>query len=474
MAEQYALQFVLPHNLKKRHVFKISMCDLAKSYRDIAELIDIEATPECFKSWLENQNDGAWFLLVDGLNSHQDAKELREVLPPPERFCGQMLITTQNRGIMASPDPSKRWAYIEVNPLEIGDSLRVFNDHIDRDLIRQDARRAEYDSATQADPDTRKLLTTLWSPLLIKRAAFYMNEKRITVVQMNNLLDSVGLTQVKGLFPDYLQYILSSLSPTLPDTASWPREINLLFSLAFFDTKGVDQNILEWAYEDEEREQLMNISSNLQNRSLIERKDRDGSTVYIIKGNIQTAVLEWVKSFEGDYGGQNGILQRYNIPLSTMKRYYEECEKKSGQSFQPHKKKLELLPHFERFLAFAKETKRTQLAQVLNEEAVLIIIYFSYVLLDIDRHNDALDVLQYAHKHFDVDHKKGEVVDQRLVPKELEFRLRRQMVKARMSRPEDHSSSYHWKAAQELLEILKTEVEAMNHEQAERDGYIIA
>jgi hypothetical protein len=498
-AEEYALQFSIPKDtIHTKHTFTVnarSIEDLRDSFRGIAERINMpvsgtrkqkkvgfEVTTNTVKTWFEDETNEGWFMLVDGLDSYQDAKEIKEMLPMPRRGYDQMLITTRNRHVVVQLDLYHKGACIEVNSLDLDDSHRLFSNQIDSSLITQDPQKAEGSSLMQMDPDTYRLLSTLWSPLLIKYAAIYMNRNQNTVAEMNSLLGDLGLTQIQRFFPDqirriypdYLAYILAPLTSNLHNTASWSREVRLLFLLAFFDRKGVNQDILKLAYEGPEREMLQDLSSRLKDCSLIDRKEqRRGSMTYVIKGNIQIAVLEWIKNFKGKTGGPGGLFLRYNKALSTICRYYRSKNTTKDGPLKLHKEKLALMRHFECFLAFTKEhPQRSKLA--LDREAVQAITYFSYVLLDQDRHMEAIHVIKYAQQHFLFNYKRGGILDkERLKQMRVRFWLGRQLVKVYMSRPEDHDSYSYWSEAQQLLESLKTEARQINEEVPKWDGYMI-
>jgi hypothetical protein len=449
---------------------------MAHSTARTEKKVSFGARTDTVKTWLEHKTNGGWFLLVDGLDSHQNAEDIGMMLPTPRKGYDQMLITTRNRHVVVELYPSLSNACVEVNALDFDNSHRLFLSQIDRSLIRYDVPETEEGSPIRMDPGTHRLLSTLWSPLLIKKAAAYMNKNQTPVAAMNDLIDHTGLTRIRGFYPGYLAYVLRPLTNTLDEPGSWPRELMFLFLLAFFDSKGVRSDILWMAYEGDEREKLHDLSSRLKDLSLIDKVGRDGYEIYVIKGNIRVAVLEWIKNFHDHTGGPQGLLPRYNKTLSTIYRYYRSKKiKKMTQdgTFESHHEKLALMPHFECFLSFIGEKPQGS-TQTLDREAVQAITYFSYALLDQDRHTEAMKAMEYARKRFLTNHEAGDKLDkEKLKLIRVRFWLGRQLAKVYLSRPEDHKSFSHWRQAQQLLMSLKAEAKRIIKEAPKWDEYMV-
>ena len=96
-----------------RHVFHVNATSvecLIRSYDAIADVINnSQADPTdryregslvtryTLKPWLEDDKNGRWFMVVDGLNQTSSMAELRNLLPIPRDGVDQILITTRDR-----------------------------------------------------------------------------------------------------------------------------------------------------------------------------------------------------------------------------------------------------------------------------------------------------------------------------------------------------------------------------------------
>ncbi|KAF2007560.1 hypothetical protein P154DRAFT_517239 [Amniculicola lignicola CBS 123094] len=476
VAIEFAMQLKSKANIKHALIVGAkSPADVQNSYSVIAAKIressgsrlssKIEDVNDV-KAWLENKENGSWVMVVDGLGADHPAKSIRHLLPTPKHNSDKMLITTGDKAQVHS-FLSSSWAAsicVEVQPPSAEDSLRIFSEYIGQPISQPTNGGQETEQQAADRLQTTKLLETLWLPNLIKRAAKYMNEHYITVRQMNGPLAENGSSD---LFGDYLESVLKplikgplSLSEILfgDECIEDHREVYLLFNMAFFGEGGVENALLERDYEsDDERSRLFTLRKRLVDCVLIKPGHNSlGKEVWVINGNIQMALLRWIDKF----GGKDALLRRYDRALSMVYRHYVfETKTREGRdliaSKGPHAIKLSLMSHFEAFVKFVHSMGESppKLKIELNDTTVLLIMYFSHVLLDQDNHKTAMGVVEYAMNHYGKEEGKDiEQVQNRL---RIRFRLRQHLVKIYMSYPEDEADL--WTKAERVIESSKDE-----------------
>ncbi|KAF2656071.1 hypothetical protein K491DRAFT_757864 [Lophiostoma macrostomum CBS 122681] len=501
-AIEYALQFNDPDNkAMKRDIFRVDGSNAEawyRSYDEIAAMInnlhatgrrktgrDIELRKEGVKAWLEDKSHGGWFLIVDGLEMYEDTKRLGELLPSLTRGYHQVLITTRNRDIVEDLDLyDKEDACIEVDPPNTEILLRLFNDCIDKTMLKQESQEGQEREQTLMNADTKKLLETLWSPLLVEKAARHMNKHHLDIADMNELFKKEGFFLVEYFFPNYLEYVLRPLlSGPLSDHNAWSREIRTLVISAFFAPSGVNYKILAFSYSTNEPAAFLKSIGSLQSCSFVRvRKSMEGNQkICVLKGNLQRALLDWIKHAEGEEGGDWGLLLRYNKALSMTYRHYtpkkrkdrqngwtspilrdnDDSENRVGSLTRAYDKALPHMPHFERFLAFTREVAPLPEFK-LDDDSVRAITHFSCALVDKDRHSEALRVMEFAQDHYyHFDHLQSKANDRHDLKRiRIRFWLGRQLCKVYLSRPEDgRTSEEYWDKAKDLMKSLKREAE---------------
>jgi hypothetical protein len=94
----------------------------------------------------------------------------------------------------------------------------------------------------------------------------------------------------------------------------------------------------------------------------------------------------------------------------------------------------------------------------LDDAAVRAITSISQTLLDQDRHTEAMEVLEYAQKHFQCGY-PGAQLSKATHPKQARvlFHLLRQLFKVYLSRPGDDDSAHYLTMAEDLLKRLREE-----------------
>jgi serine/threonine protein kinase len=489
IAETYAFQFTRSgKEIVKRHTFRVcasTLQSLRASYEQIGAEINGKTTTTSerlnsdeVKTWLEDKANGIWFMVVDGLDFQGNCKEIKAHLPALCPAYHQMLITTRNRALVTDMAPSRKEACIEISPLDTSISLRIFQYHIDKALLSSPSTHTEV------------LVKFLRFPNLIKQAAIWMNDQRMTTKQMKDDLLGFGFSEVEeSIHPDYLGYLLKPIttkpSQDLNNMArmfhlATPfrngdihlREMRVLFLLSFFDCRAIDSNLLDEEYVVEDRTNFRKILAKLENCSFIHRRDADDRTIYSVELNVQQAVVSWVKRNEGS----ESLFKYYDRGLCMMFKCYEgykekvknKGKKKSVQSRgSSHVKKLPFEAHFEKFVTFAKENKVRKNLK-LHDRAVRAITIFSHVLLDKNRHDDAILVLEFAQERSPLQAPSAST--QSAEQRRCRIELRRHLITVYFARPIDTESNIFYERADELIKELLQEVEVDDACKVEWEG----
>jgi hypothetical protein len=453
----------------KRHTFKVyanSKLTLLDSYNTIVQQIRSKGrektTQDTLKAWLEDRRNGGWFMVVHGFDSIQNADELWDMLPVPERGLCQMIITSRTRA--AVTEYLGHDACIPVDTLSRADSMRLFNHHVQRALTNRTPRVNADRADDGSDHETESLLEVLWSPFMIKSAAEHMNKNWFTVEFMKERLDGRGFSAVKTRPEDYLGYILRPLLLNRSsEHSSWPRVVHFLFLLAFFAPEGISWDLLLSEYKDQE-DDLDGFLKTLQDCSMVSQDSQQKPSLYVLNGHVRRALLGWIehgpdpgrKRSKGH--GPEALLQRYNKTLSMTYRTYKNrnslAKRTKTKPTKSDQSKQALMRHFECFLDFTKKYPET-LTIPLGNLAVRSVIFFSKILLDKDRYDDAMEVTAYAHAHFKCDLIETNAADDETSKEaRVSFHLVRQLVKVYLALPEDDYSAQYWWRAQELIEKL--------------------
>jgi hypothetical protein len=469
-ASEYARQFVHPEDKTLiRHTFIVDATttdSLMNSYGAIADKINQseaeitdqprappKITRNSFGSWLKQEKNGKWFMVVDGLDPTSDMTELKQILPRPRHGMDQMLITTRNRAkIKEFSSCNPQVPCIQVTALSPADSMRLFKQNIE-----------EWERLKGGETDTPKienLLEKLWSPIMIKYAANQIEDTRATVVQLKEQVDGSGLSEIATPFESYLAHVLQPLTGTLSHTSSWPREVGTLFLLAFFGPHGVKWSTLKHNHGTvRKRTGLIKSLGKLEKCALVDKGPGGTEPVYSINGNIREAILEWIEQRTGPEGGAGGLLERHSKALSVIYKSYQSLletatKTNSDASPQLHQVEQPFMPHFEYFLEFTKKHNGQQ-KPLLQYPAVRAIICLSKVLLDQDRYEEAMRVTEYTRGHFK--HKLGEADSEKQL--HVFFTLGRHLVTIYLARPKDDMSSSYQSRARDLIAKLQSVIQ---------------
>lgn len=428
-------------------------------------MVDTENSSTRVMEWLENPSNGCWFLLVENLTLSDETKDILGALPSSRKITGygQILITTRDLAAVETLKVSHTKACIQVGSLSPRASQQLFSHYSGRCRYEEGIKDIGGDKF-------QLCLQKLWSPGLIKEVASYMSNHHISISQMFQICEREGFSQIMKVCPGYLSSLLEpllkqELSPNVP----LPNEVRLLFILAFFDSSGVDSDILISHYGNETTK-LYQLLGRLISCSLIVRMDKECGAVYIINGNIRQALIQWVKESETETDPNKGseLLSRHNRVLSIMDHYFRAGEGIPNDIFDSrdriHGRLDPLLPHFDHFIAFTKEQK-TRINANMTKAAVSAVINFSFLLLDMDeRHADAIEVLDFTFRHFNISSNEKSswaVDDQKNFQKRLQ--LGRLLFKAYLSRPDQGGPNRYVTRAYELIQELKDEATKIHH-----------
>lgn len=449
MAYHYALRFKETTHKAKKHTFWVaadSVSSVTWWYYKIAETVNLPIYEEptyqieAVNNWLQNGNNGRWLMVVDGLDLRYDAKQIKQILP--SRDCGQILITTRRRDLVDDLVPHKHYseACIEVEPPKPEESLKIFERHIDGALYDANAKR------------TKELLVDLHLPLVMEMAAKYMTRKQIASKEMyqeihnnkNNRFAQIEQFQEdkRQAFMDFLLRPLLQQSSYHSDQHSrskrLPTEARLLSLLAVFGKEGVNFSLISVKFPSDAIPKVRDMLATLVSSAFLKRLSNDA---YAMHEFVQLGVLRWIKEKEG----RIGVLQHHDMALAMLHvcyvkdkgRKHGPLHEKEGSSYL---RKLPYMPHFERFWLFTMEDDSKSVGEFwLHDHAVMAIVTFCHVYIDQGRHDDAIQVLEFAQKHC-----KGE----------KRWDLGRNLIKAYLSRPSGRNARLYWDKSEKILQEL--------------------
>lgn len=115
------------------------------------------------KAWLEDDSNGPWVLIVDGLDDIRYASELHPKLPRAKR--GRTIITTRNWDVLIRFTRGKEAATIPVKDLPVEDARKIFDD-----IVK--GCHSTYQPPT--NKQFRELFNLVHTPLFVKWTAEYI------------------------------------------------------------------------------------------------------------------------------------------------------------------------------------------------------------------------------------------------------------------------------------------------------------
>ena len=393
------------------------------------------------KRWLEDDTNGPWILVVDGLGPSKAVKDFL-----PKRESGQILFTTRSRAhVHDTLVFFAEGAIIAVDRPDDQDCLRILQRDLDPVLI---------DGSNEHLHD---LFSFLWCPQMIKTAARYMNSGQISVRELLKDIQDDGFSVYENFEPDFHENLLKDLFGPLEkdvddltifmqDPSS---EVQALVLLAFFDKEGVDLKVLKARWKGSRWKDFRRDLGLLHACRLVSQIEGGHSSSYYNRYSVgepvRSAIVAWIDKQEGKLG----LLKRYNSALSTMYMYYDRskrAEKKRRVNNEDQPPRAALMPHFELFVKFVL-AKPGDLSYMLDDNSVKAVTNFTRVLLDRDRHKDAIKVLEFAQQHYP----PSDNNDQK---NSVRFWLGEQLVRAYLAHPQDENTQVSLYKAEALASRL--------------------
>ncbi|KAI4609341.1 hypothetical protein J4E80_008590 [Alternaria sp. BMP 0032] len=421
------------------------------------------------KSHLENSTK-KWLMVVDGFDGPA-TQDMRRFLPSKN---GKILYTTRNTHLVDKlVDKTQESPLIEMQPPDPERAMALFRTYVDKALIEEDSTYAE------------SLLQEFNWPEMIRRISRDMNDRKMTCRQMCKRLEKERYTTTERLLPNLAeQLLIPTLGASLRYEDQWSDEISVLVLLCLFDnTRGLDSKLIRVEYSELKPGILDTWLKKLVDCCFV-RIQSTGRPhpVYLVEMTVNLAVRTWMATNDTP----QIKLKRYSTLLSMLFSSYTsskkaELNKRKSKASRAHKSfasfKEALMPHFNRFVEFAKENPEP-ISFSLYDSAVQAVSQFSDVLIHEDRFEDAIKVLEFTKRHFKLedcskleeeDNKrkgdgKGKGENEQADEKSrrrrrgLYFQLAESLTMAYLSRPKDGQSLRYLGKAKALVEDLERKV----------------
>lgn len=459
--------WVRAHNLEDFHD---SYTAIAASFKtDDPQFGSWEKLCNFVKSHLEKSTK-KWFMVVDGFDGPA-TQDMRRFLPSKN---GKILYTTRNAHLVNKlVDRTQESPLIEMQCPDITRAMALFRTYVDKTLIEEDSTHAE------------SLLQEFNWPEMIRRISRYMNDRKMTCRQMCKFLKNERYTATERLLPNLAeQLLIPTLGASLRYEDQWSHEISVLILLCLFDnTTGLNSKLIRVEYNELEPDILDTWLKKLVDCCFIRIQSTERShPVYLVDMTVNLAVRTWMVNNDTP----QIKLKRYSTVLSMLFSRYTsrkkaELNKRKSKPSRAHKSfasfKDALMPHFNRFVEFARQNPG-RISFSLYDSAVQAVILFSDVLLHKDRFEDAITVLEFTKRHFELEEcskseeddnkRKGDGRGKRGDEKANEklrrrrrglcFQLADLLTKAYLSRPKDEKSLAYLEQARILVEELQKKV----------------
>ncbi|CAI9637379.1 unnamed protein product [Alternaria burnsii] len=378
--------------------------DFEESYAAIAAKFttndsEFQSTEELWrfvKVRLEGKSTKKWLMVVDGFDHDRETQVIGPFLP---RKNGQILFTTRNSLLVKDlVNWEKRRAYIEMQSPDSSAALKLFQTYVDDTLIGD------------SDKQAMRLLEEFNWPKMIRSISRHMNEKRLTCVDMYELLKKRKYKETERLLPNFAeQLLIPTLGASLHREHEWSDEIRLLLLLCQFDNgKGLDLKLIQVEYDEGDYWRVGVWLEKLLACCFIRKQNNNSKhSVYLVDTTVHLAVRTWMEKNETP----NRKLERYNKVLSMLYRSYDsrkrnEQKKRKRKALRAPKPfasfKAILRPHFNSFVDYVGAAPG-QTTFSLYDRAVQAVYVFSDVLLHERRFEIAIDVLEFTKTHFEPD-----------------------------------------------------------------------
>lgn len=347
--------------------------------------------------WLNNENNGAWILVIDGLHDERTAVTISEFLPSWDR--GQTIITSRTkRAIRELQNGQSDPPIIELREMRIEDARsllwRTFVP------IKSDAKHQD------------RLLSVLGLPLLIIKAANYLketNDVESPIRRLNELLNSqmhdwnyadttnppLPLGTSNGFYP--LKLLL--LDPFIKQDKTGGEELQLLEYLSccakdYLRLDLVPSTISTKAQAQTHLIRYMDNGFISVNRTIQVSHDI-GPKHYNMPEMIQQCLLHDMRE-QHESKGPTYILMLYNHLLEALKEAYDEKRASNIDNKRVQRDsylwKTEFMPHFEQFLSYIRQNPFNYFD--FSTKAANSILVFARAFSNQHRYKDAIHVLR--------------------------------------------------------------------------------
>lgn len=448
MAISYASQFFESNtNNEHKHTFWVSMRDadtILDGYKRIAAEINLPEESSAahrvsdIEYWLRRSDIGPWLLVVDDLstdpelfkngNAPLDLLNLMSI-----QHHGQILITTRRRprnGLKMIDELD--YMFITLTPPSFDDRLRIY-DHF-----------AENESFPSMDDNVSALLKKLVLPKLIKEAIVHMKNLSWTPQILLKRIEDEGDKKINDFSPDLAEFLLRHLwtkSLVSEPKVSLSNEVQVVFLLAMFGQEGVSFEFLKIEMGKEAIGVLDQTLATLQN-SFLAHRSKSLKETYHINWTVEVAVLAsiWKE-------GYLAVLMRFNKVLSMIFTYYTFMVDRGLSKFDIRK---EVLPQFQKFLRFVKmkrfHEENTQFT--FHPNAIQAIIEFAKMCSDKDQYGEAVELLEFAAKHYLLDQSPDQDLTETL---RIQYALNQQRMNAYLAYPVNDSNKSYYSRAERIV-----------------------
>jgi hypothetical protein len=409
MAYHYVVRFRdTDQQAHKKHTFWVeagTMTRLEETVNHIARRICPHVTTpeqmiEELQRWLADEKNGPWIMVIDGLDNKAVAEQIERLLP---KNSGQVLVTTKDRTILDSlshvSSKQRKKACLHMGDLAMNDSRLVFQWYNDDFL--------------PTDSGIDKLLKSVPSPALIKLLARYAANNNKSAAEVHGEICKARihgkslkipeavykcLTQGYHMF-EALGTTRSGAIPSNSILSPWPsQEFLLLCCLACLNKGDISFELIAQDYSEDSK--LGELLGSLENCSFVAKSHLQSYCMHEI---VQDLARRWVI----DNMGLPSLLDVHQTALCMLVLLYNKQRDTQSEHHKTRRSsyhwKLRFMPHFERFLGFAKEfsSRLDDLATSnfkCSDNMVNSVITFSQTYMEEGRYEDAICVLEFVHR----------------------------------------------------------------------------
>lgn len=350
---------------RPRHTFWINANNQSTFTQSCVEICELARAPQTddpfsdMTAWLRDEDNGAWILVIDGVDGLEEAKMWARGLPPSG--LGMILITTVNREILEEFTGLDDNTTFQVGSLDNEDAREIFDQEL--------GPYAKHCS----EEEFKRLAEKVKTPFFIKLSAQYLRRNKsggMTAKILNDALESntgrhlghmlrkLGTTELFGSpFSTLLGSFLSECGPE-------SMEFTYLGILSSFSPRHLTYDLAK-SFCDELSEATFRerILAFFGNRGYISPGD-DSGREYVTHPLIQAFFLQyiierkdlgWVRAL----GYSEWMLRRIYFNYQRERSRKEARARRLRQD--SYSRKIQYMPHFEQFLQLIKRLREDPL-----------------------------------------------------------------------------------------------------------------